>query len=132
MPMPVAEGGLVMCGAPTLAAALSEDDELDWEHTCPVGADDFVEHWLDGVAQRAQRVMDAIVALPEVASSGRPSVQKAIHVLRLVEPRYTKAWAAEFDKKVVQAWCAVNHSQELTASQHGLLCAPCRYGGLGF
>eukprot|EP00973_Karenia_brevis_P067982 9456911-Karenia_brevis.AAC.2 len=47
MPMPVAKGGLVMCGAPTLAAALTEEDDLDWEHTCPIGADEFVEGWLD-------------------------------------------------------------------------------------
>eukprot|EP00973_Karenia_brevis_P035385 4877177-Karenia_brevis.AAC.1 len=88
--------------------------------------------------------MEAIVTLPDVASSGRPSVQvsnlllrqcvvqKAVHVLRLVEPKYTKAWAVEFDRRVMQAWCAINHSQELTESQRGLLRAPCRYGGLGF
>eukprot|EP00973_Karenia_brevis_P008565 1158509-Karenia_brevis.AAC.1 len=72
-----------MCGAPTLAAALAEeDDELDWEHTCPIGADEFVEQWLDGVMHKAQQVMDAVVMLPGVATSGRPSVQVANLLLR--------------------------------------------------
>ena len=43
MPMPASHGGLVMCGAPTLAAALEDDCDMDWEHACPVGSEEFVE-----------------------------------------------------------------------------------------
>eukprot|EP00973_Karenia_brevis_P038712 5343033-Karenia_brevis.AAC.1 len=65
MPMPAADGGLVMCGAPTLAAALGDgDDVLDWEHSCPAGADEFVEKWLGCVTGKVDQVMHAIVALP--------------------------------------------------------------------
>eukprot|EP00973_Karenia_brevis_P029396 4055086-Karenia_brevis.AAC.1 len=81
--MPTADGGLVMCGAPTLAASLGEGDEaLDWEHSCPVGADEFVERWLEGVTGKVDQVMQAIVTLPGLATGGRPSVQVANLLLR--------------------------------------------------
>eukprot|EP00973_Karenia_brevis_P090445 12402622-Karenia_brevis.AAC.1 len=67
-----------MCGAPTLAASLGDgDDALDWEHSCPVGADEFVERWLEGVTGKVDQVMQAIVTLPGLATGGRPSVQVA-------------------------------------------------------
>eukprot|EP00973_Karenia_brevis_P033009 4555755-Karenia_brevis.AAC.1 len=63
-----------MCGAPTLAAAMnSEEDVLDWERSCPVGTEEFVEQWLDDVSGKLDQVMQAIVALPEHATAGRPS-----------------------------------------------------------
>ena len=60
MPMPASHGGLVMCGAPTLAAAGEEDGDLDWEHACPVGSDEFVEDWLSSLSARIDKVLSAI------------------------------------------------------------------------
>ena len=143
MPMPASNGGLVMCGAPTLAAALDEHGDLDWEHACPVGSDEFVEEWLSKLTTRIDKVLAAILALPFAATIGRPSVQvanlllrqcvvqKVMHVLRLVDPSSTRDWARDVDSRVVKAWCALNNSHELSHSQIGLLRAPLREGGLG-
>ena len=143
MPMPASHGGLVMCGAPTLAAVLEEDDDLDWEHACPVGSDEFVEDWLSSLSTRIDKVLASILALPSAATMGRPSVQvanlllrqcvvqKVMHVLRLVDPSSTREWARGVDTRIVKAWCTLNNSQELSHSQLGLLHAPLRQGGLG-